>query len=63
MFVIVHIDARPLGSAARVQELWAFTIVWTAGKIVSVAAARDIEPARADAVWLAASSFADPTAA
>ena len=46
-------DARPRGSAASVQERWAFTIVWAGAAIVRVIASQNAEAARAAAERLA----------
>ena len=54
VFAEVAFDARPRGSAADVQERWAFTVVWRAGSITTVIARSDIDSARADAERLAA---------
>jgi len=35
-FVVLSLDARPAGSAGRVQERWGFTVTWAAGMIVRV---------------------------
>ena len=53
VFAVALLDARPAGSQARVQERWAFTVVWTAGMIVRVVATQDIDEARAAAERLA----------
>jgi ketosteroid isomerase-like protein len=55
VFAVSRLDARPLGSLARVQERWAFTFVWTAGMIVLVTGHSDIDEARAAAERLAES--------
>jgi hypothetical protein len=54
VFVVALLDARPRGSPGRVQEQWAFTVLWAEGVIVRVVARRDIEEARAAAERLAA---------
>lgn len=59
VFIVALLDARPPGSQARVQERWAFTIVWEAGRIVRVAAGQDVERARAAAERLAGVSGPD----
>jgi ketosteroid isomerase-like protein len=53
VLAVVRLDARPAGSDARVQETWAFTVVWDAGMITRVIADRDLERARALARRLA----------
>ena len=47
------LNARPAGSAGRVQEQWGFTVTWAAGVIVRVVVAQHIEKARAAAERLA----------
>jgi ketosteroid isomerase-like protein len=53
VLVVALLDGRPVGSEARVQERWAFTLVWEAGRIARVAATQDIAQARAAAERLA----------
>ena len=53
VFVVLRQDARPVGGPGRVQELWAFTTLWTAGMTVRVMTSRDIDEARAAAERLA----------
>jgi hypothetical protein len=52
-FVVLSLDARPAGSAGRVQERWGFVVTWAAGMIVQVIASTDIDGARAAAERLA----------
>jgi ketosteroid isomerase-like protein len=53
VFVVVRADARPVGSSATVQERWAVTVIWAAGRIVRVIARNDIDEARTAAERLA----------
>ena len=53
MFVVSGLDARPVGSPGSVQERWAFTVLWVAGKVVRVTGRNDIDEARAAAECLA----------
>jgi SnoaL-like protein len=53
VFVVSRLDAHPLGSPGRVEERWAFTVVWAAGVVVRVMARNDIDVARAAAERLA----------
>ena len=53
VFAVNRLDGRPVGSSGRVQERWAFTVVWAAGMIVRVMARNDIDEARAAAERLA----------
>jgi hypothetical protein len=55
VFAEVEFDGRPRGSAAYVRERWAFTVLWSAGRIATVIARGDLEDARKDAERLAAS--------
>ena len=55
VFAVALLDARPAGSAGRVQEQWGFTVTWAAGMIVRVVVAQDVEKARAAAERLAES--------
>jgi hypothetical protein len=52
-FVVLSLDARPAGSAGRVQERWGFTVTWAAGMIVRVIGSTDIDEGRAAAERLA----------
>jgi hypothetical protein len=52
-FVVLSLDARPAGSAGRVQERWGFTVPFSAGMIVRVMSSTDIDEARAAAASLA----------
>ena len=53
VFVVSRLDARPVGSPGSVQERWAFTVLWVAGKVVRVTGRNDIDEARAAAERLA----------
>ena len=53
VFVVSRLDAHPLGSPGRVEERWAFTVVWAAGVVVRVMARNDVDEARAAAERLA----------
>ena len=53
VFVVSRLDARPIGSPGRVEERWAFTVVWAAGVVVRVMARNDVDEARAAAERLA----------
>ena len=55
VFVVSRLDARPVGSPGSVQERWAFTVLWEAGKVVRVTGRNDIDEARAAAERLAES--------
>jgi ketosteroid isomerase-like protein len=55
MFVVSRLDARPVGSPGRVQERWAFTVLWAAGMVVRVTGRNDIDESRAAAERLAES--------
>ena len=55
VFVTLRLDGRPVGSRGRLQERYAFTVVWAAGMIVRVMVSRDIDEARAAAERLAES--------
>jgi ketosteroid isomerase-like protein len=52
-FGVLSLDARPAGSAGRVQERWGFTVTWAEGMIVRVIGSTDIDEARAAAERLA----------
>jgi ketosteroid isomerase-like protein len=53
VFVVSRLDARPVGSSRRVQERWAFTVVWVEGMVVRVMGRNDIDAGRAAAERLA----------
>ena len=53
VFVVSRLDARPVGSAGRVQERWSFTVLWVAGMVMRVTGRYDIDNARAAAERLA----------
>jgi ketosteroid isomerase-like protein len=53
VFVVGRVDGRPAGSMGKVQERWAFTSVWVAGRIVRVTVGNDIDAARTAAERLA----------
>jgi ketosteroid isomerase-like protein len=53
VFVVSRLDAHPVGSPARVQERWSFTVLWAAGMVVRVTGRNDINEARAAAERLA----------
>lgn len=55
VLAIAQLDARPRGSAANVQERWAFTVRWRDGAIAQVIAMRDVAQARRLAESLARS--------
>jgi ketosteroid isomerase-like protein len=55
VFVVSRLDARPVGSPGRVQERWAFTVLWVAGMVVRVTGRNDIDESRAAAERLAES--------
>jgi len=53
VFVTLRLDGRPVGGRGRLQEPYAYTVVWTAGLIERVLVSRDIDEARAAAERLA----------
>lgn len=53
VFVVALFEAQPLGSDSRVQERWAFTLIWEGQMITRVVASRDVDEARAAAEDLA----------
>jgi ketosteroid isomerase-like protein len=55
VFVVSAFEGQPVGTTARVQESWAFTVRWEDGAIAEVVASQDLERARAEAARLAAS--------
>jgi ketosteroid isomerase-like protein len=54
VFAVLCLEGSPPGSPRRMQERYAFTVVWAGGLIVRVIVVGDIEDARADAERLAA---------
>ena len=58
VFVVALLVAHPVGSDARVQERWAFTVRWRGGEIAEVVASQDLEAARHAAQALAAAGIA-----
>jgi hypothetical protein len=53
VFVTLRLDGRPVGTRGRLQEPFAYTVVWTAGLIERVFVSRDVDEARVAAERLA----------